>query len=93
MLIKIQVIIETENGQPLVEEIASLSRAELKPETLGLSLTEAKEIVASIQKTVATQQVTEHLEKHRHCQECGLKYLQKGAHPLIFRTLFGVQGG
>jgi len=66
MLIKIQVISETENGQLLVEEIASLSRAELRPETLGLSLTEAKEIVAGIQKTVATQQVPEHIEKQRH---------------------------
>jgi|GEM_PF-107841 len=92
MLIKIQVVIETcgEGGlTQMVEEIASLSRAELTPETLGLNLTEAKEIVAGIQKTVAIQQVAEHLEQHRHCQECGSKYLQKGGHPLVFRTLFG----
>ncbi len=92
MLIKIQVVIETsgEDGlEPVIEEIARVERADLKVETLGLSLAEAKEIVASIQKAVTSQQVAEHLEQHRHCPTCNVKYRQKGSHPLVFRTLFG----
>ncbi len=92
MLIKIQVVIETsgEDGlEPVIEEIARVERADLKIETLGLSLAEAKEIVANIQKAVTSQQVVEHLEQHRHCPHCDSKYLQKGSHRLVFRTLFG----
>ena len=51
MRIKIQFTVETEsNKRQTIEEIATLERAELKPETLGLSLAEAKTVIAAIQK-------------------------------------------
>src|SRR5690349_12221854 len=92
MQIKIQVIIEsqTEQGKSqVVEEIACLERNELLPQTLGLKLSEAKEIVASIQRVVTTQQVTEYVEQHQHCAKCGSAYAHKDKHHIILRTLFG----
>jgi hypothetical protein len=60
--IKIQVIIESTSqeqaDQPkVVEEITLLERDTLLPETLGLNLAEAKEILAGIQNVLATEQV------------------------------------
>jgi hypothetical protein len=46
MKIKVQVIIEGEEGESaLVEEVACLERNDLAPETLGLSLAEAKALI------------------------------------------------
>jgi hypothetical protein len=48
MKIKVQVIIESEgNETPVTDEIASLTREDLTPETLGLTLAEAKDLLAS----------------------------------------------
>jgi len=61
MKIKIQLIIEStsQDQAQVVEEITLLERTTLEPETLGLNLAEAKEIVAGIQKVVTTEQVKE----------------------------------
>src|SRR6476620_2999810 len=82
MKIKIQVIIEPtsqdQEDQPqVVEEITLLERDTLLPETLGLNLAEAKEIMAGIQNVLTTEQVKEYVEQHRHCPECGIEYLHK----------------
>jgi hypothetical protein len=37
---------------------------------------------------MVTRQATAFLKKHSHCPDCGQRYLQKGQHALIFRTLF-----
>ncbi len=55
MQVKVQVIIETDTGQRLVEEVASLVRNTLSAETLGLSLAEAKEILQHLQASVVNQ--------------------------------------
>lgn len=92
MQIRIQVVIETENeqGQPQrVEEIAVLERHQLLPQTLGLRLAEAKQILASLQKVLTTQQIEEYVAQPRCCPDCGEEYLHKDKQSLIFRTLFG----
>jgi hypothetical protein len=94
MKIKIQIIIEStsqkQDDQPqVVEEIALLERDPLLPETLGLNLTEAKEIVAGIQNVLATEQVKEFMEHHPHCPKCGMEYLHKDQTKIVYRTLFG----
>lgn len=94
MKIKIQLIIESTSqekaDQPqVVEEITLLERDTLLPETLGLNLAEAKEIVAGIQNVLTTEQVKEYVEQHRHCPECGVEYLHKDQPKIVYRTLFG----
>jgi hypothetical protein len=90
--IKIQVIIQldgAENEQPVVEEIICLTREELRSETVGLNLLEAKEILASIQKTLVTQQVEQFIKQNQNCPVCNDLYAKKGEHNLVYRTLFG----
>ena len=67
MRVKVQVIIESDTGQRLVEEVASLVRNTLSAETLGLSLAEAKKILQSLQARVVNQQISKHLQEQRHC--------------------------
>jgi hypothetical protein len=71
MQVKVQVIIESDTGQRLVEEVASLVRNTLSAETLGLSLAEAKEILQHLQASVVNQQISKHLQEQRHCPNCG----------------------
>jgi hypothetical protein len=92
MRIKIQLIIESQAQTGVneeVAEVATLERSELSAETLGLRLEEAKEVLAAIQKVVATRQVSEYVEQHSSCLQCGAAYRHKGEHHLVFRTLFG----
>ncbi|MHC4534848.1 MAG: ISKra4 family transposase [Planctomycetota bacterium] len=90
MKLKIQVIIESESNEtPVTEEIASLTREDLTPETLGLTLAEAKDLLASTQETIVKHQVTEYLEQQRSCPHCGKTRAQKGKHEIVFRSLFG----
>ncbi len=91
MKIKVQVVIESDRGDTqVVENIAYLERGALRPEELGLSLAEAKDLLESAQRTIAEQQVAEYMEQQTHCPCCGKKRLRKGEHnPLVYRTLFG----
>jgi hypothetical protein len=45
MICKIQAVTLTEDGREEIREVASLERTDLKPETLGLTLAEAKAIL------------------------------------------------
>lgn len=59
MRIRVQVIIEAdqESAIPLyIEEVACLERGSLSPETLGLRLDEAKQLLAGVQQIITTQQ-------------------------------------
>jgi Zn finger protein HypA/HybF involved in hydrogenase expression len=80
MKIKIQVVIEDDDNtaQLVVEEVAGLERStlHLSPETLGLSLSEAKEILARVQTTLVTQQATQFMKQHRQCPHCSAAYLK-----------------
>ena len=47
---KIQIVIESDNyGTPITDEIACIQREDLAPETLGMTLAEAKDLLANIQ--------------------------------------------
>ena len=50
MKIKVQVLVESDAGNTDgVEKIVCLERADLRPESLGLTLAEAKSILAGVQ--------------------------------------------
>jgi hypothetical protein len=85
MRIRVQVIIESdqEATPPHVEEIACFERSSLSPETLGLRLSEAKQMLASV------QQVEEYVEQRRQCPHCQQSLACKGHHQIGLRTLFG----
>src|SRR5262245_15277034 len=90
MRVRVQVIIETQAGEPAdVYDIGCIQREELRPETLGLTLAEAKTVLERIQQRLVEQQATEYLRTQRYCPQCGNKCHQKGDHTLTVRTLFG----
>jgi hypothetical protein len=62
-----------------------VERTDLRPETLGLSLAEAKDL----QQLVVERQASTHLTLQRRCPDCGQLRPIKGYHDLAWRTLFG----
>jgi hypothetical protein len=90
MKVRVQVVIEAEGEAPeVVRDIARWERGRLRPEALGLNLTEAKGLLEGIQQTMVTWQAEEYIAQHRHCPHCGRPRTHKGQHPIVFRTLFG----
>jgi len=60
MKIKIQITIESDEGKPkALQEVAQLNRGSLRPESLGLTLAEARSILAGIEQTVVERQAAE----------------------------------
>jgi hypothetical protein len=92
MRIRVQVIIEAdqESTVPLrIEEVACFERETLSPETLGLRLDEAKQMLAGVQQAMTAQQVAEYVEQQRQCPHCRQILTCKGYHQIGMRTLFG----
>lgn len=90
MKIKIQITVESDEGPPeVIQEVAHLDRGTLRPETLGLTLAEARSILAGIEQTVVEQQAAEFIAQQRMCSRCGHERSCKGRHQIVFRTPFG----
>jgi hypothetical protein len=90
MKVRVQVIIESDQGEThCVEDIAQLERGALQPETLGLTLAEAKALLQGVQRTMVTEQTTTYLDAQRRCPACQVPRRCKGHHQLIYRTVFG----
>jgi hypothetical protein len=90
MKVRVQLVIETEASEPGdVQEIMAIEREELRPETVGLTLDEAKTALERLQQRVVEQQATEYLQRQRRCPHCGNTRYQKGDHTVTIRTLFG----
>lgn len=86
----IQIIIEHESlAKPITEEIACLCRGDLVPENFGLTLDEGKMLLAKIQENMIAQQAAAYIAEQRSCPECGRRRGNKGAHEIIWRSLFG----
>lgn len=91
MRIRVQVLIESDQeATPLrLEEIACLERDHLAPETLGLRLEEAKQMLAGVQQVITESQVEEFIEQQRQCPHCQQPLACKGHRHIGVRTLFG----
>src|SRR5258708_2034380 len=66
-----------------------MDRGTLRQETLGLTLAEARSILAGIEQTVVEQQAAEFMAQQRTCSHCGHERCCKGRHHIVFRTPFG----
>lgn len=90
MKVKLQLVIDQENGEtPIIEEVRCLCRGDLKPETLGLTLAEGKELLAAIQAKMVMYQAEEYIGQQQPCPQCGKHRHRKGKHEIVWRSLFG----
>lgn len=90
MPIKVQLIFENEAGGPaVVQEVAQLARDALSPATLGLTLSEAKTVLQSLQRYLTEQQVADYQRQQLPCPECRQQRRVKDSCQLVYRTLFG----
>jgi hypothetical protein len=87
MEIKVQITVRSERGEPeVVQEVACLERGSLQPETLGLSLAEARSILAGLEQTLVEQQTAELVAQARRCPGCGRNRACKGRHRILTRA-------
>ena len=90
MKVKVHVVIESDEGTTeTIESIIHLERGNLHPEDLGLTLAEARTLLQNMQLTMVERQVAHYLDQQGSCLQCGKKRQRKGAHSLVYRTLFG----
>lgn len=91
MRIRVQVLIESDlEAVPLqVEEVVCFERLQLTPETLGLRLSEAKQMLAGVQHMMTGSQVEAYVEQQRQCPHCQQPLAYKGHHQIGVRSLFG----
>lgn len=86
MNFKIQLIVE---GKETALDIASLEKELNGPETLGLSLSEAKNILQNLQQEIVGNQIEKALEKHAKCPDCKRSLSLKDRRTVKYRTLYG----
>src|SRR4029077_934849 len=90
MKLKLQLIIESDSGETeVVQELAKLERHSLRPESLGLTLLEAKELLQEVQRAMVTHQTTGYVTQQIPCPKCGKIQSRKGKRQIVLRTLFG----
>src|SRR5690242_14693568 len=89
MKITVQIMVQSDEGQAEVVEVARLERRPLQPETLGMSLAEARAILAGLEQSFVERQAAEVLAQQGRCPHCGRERSCKDRQSIVFRTPFG----
>ena len=91
MKVTVQIAMKSAPGQPeVIQQVARLERGpSLHPATLGLSLAEARAILAGLEQTIAERRGAEWVAQGQRCPRCGRPRACKGHHRIVLRTPFG----
>jgi hypothetical protein len=90
MKIKVQLVVCDDDGhEATFTDVAVLEKACQRIEHLGLTLPEAKQILAALQQRLVEQQTSAFVAARSQCEHCGKSLGIKGHHTRTFRTLFG----
>ncbi len=81
--------VQSDGGTAARSIVADVERGTLAPETLGLTLAEAKAILGKLQAAIVADQVAAHETTARRCMGCGAARSVRGHRPLTCRTAFG----
>jgi len=87
MKFQLELTIQTDEGISTTEVI-TLERKHLCDDTIGLSLDEAKSLLAQLQQQIVEQQVDAFINEIKTC-DCGQTHSLKGHHTIRYQTLFG----
>lgn len=72
------------------EKILHLDKGDDCLEGIGLSLAEAKSVLAALQERIVAAQAAHYVDRYRHCAACGRRLASKGRQRIVFRTAFGI---
>jgi hypothetical protein len=90
MRVQIKLRIVTDDDNVLSDEvIACFDKGDDQLEEIGLSLDQAKTVLASAQTRLVAAQAANFLARHRCCELCGRHLQSKGRCRILFRTAFG----
>jgi hypothetical protein len=87
MNIQIQIIIDGDESTRC--DVGRIERGGLSADTLGLQLSEAKQLLTATQSALVEAQASEHLLHFNRCSACQRPMRRKGHHTLVVRSLFG----
>ena len=89
MKIEIRLRIKDEGGAIDDDDVLVLDKPHDQLEQIGLSLDEAKDLLARLQERIVGAQAGIFAAEHRHCKECSGPLRSKGKTVIRFRTPFG----
>jgi hypothetical protein len=90
MKVTVQVVLHgDDDSETVVREAFTVQREALTPDTVGLQLQEAKDLLAAVQDTLVEHQVTTALSAQIRCPDCGIPHRHKDSRSIVMRTLFG----
>jgi hypothetical protein len=90
MKLKVQLVVCADDGrEEQVQEVVTFEKDCQRIEHLGLTLTEAKQLLATLQQCLVTHQAAAFVVAQAQCDDCGAPLQVKGQHSRTFRALFG----
>jgi len=88
----VQIVLQADDAADtptVVRDVFSLDREALAPDTVGLQLGEAHDLLTAVQHTVVTHQVNTAITTQQACPHCGQARRHKDQRTIVLRTLFG----
>jgi len=88
----VQIVLQADDAADtptVVRDVFSLDREALAPDTVGLQLGEAHDLLTAVQHTVVTHQVSTAITAQQPCPHCGQARRHKDQHTIVLGTLFG----
>ncbi|HEY5852508.1 MAG TPA: hypothetical protein VIW24_00265 [Aldersonia sp.] len=92
MKLSVQVIVHPDDDTdtpPTARDVFTLDRDDLSPDTLGLQLAEAKDLLVAVQHTLVDRQVRHAVAAQAPCPHCGKSRRHKDTRTIVVRSLFG----
>jgi hypothetical protein len=89
MRFRVEVVCVSDEGEERRGNALAMERRQLTMETLGLNLSESKEMLEGVQEFMVAQQAAEDLARRRRCVNCGERHTGKGGGTMEVKTLFG----
>lgn len=89
MKLTFQIVITDESGSSRTEELMNLQKSGDALNDIGLSVSESKQLLGAVQKSLVQQQADEYIHQNIRCPHCLTKRRIKGQQKIQYRTLFG----
>lgn len=90
MQLTLQIVITDESGSSRTEELMTIQKSGETRNDIGLSVSESKLLLNTVQQSVVQLQADEYTQHHIRCPHCLAARRIKGKQKIRYRTLFGV---